>query len=141
MAVSASFANCFGGAYPKSLKHISQAYKLTNERLSGPEALSDQTIAVVTMFAVYQRIHHLQAHGLIHFEGLRRMIRLRGGLVELAKENRGLAQKPWRYVLLSILDVSSAQNLQASPRVRTPRWVTNWLESMRCTWGNWLATA
>ncbi|KAF2690952.1 hypothetical protein K458DRAFT_326926 [Lentithecium fluviatile CBS 122367] len=99
LAVSASFTDHFGGnvkAFPEALSHISQAYKLINERLSGPEASSDKAIAVVTVLAIYQRIHHQQSNGLMHFEGLRRMIELRGGLAKLAKENRALAQKPWR---------------------------------------------
>ncbi|CAO2651712.1 Nn.00g042820.m01.CDS01 [Neocucurbitaria sp. VM-36] len=125
LAVATFFAGHFGGSpmvYSDSLKHISQAYKLINERLSGPEALSDQAIAVVTMFAVFQRIHHQQANGLVHFEGLRRMIQLRGCLVKVAKENRALAQKPWRLALefalqdgsptgLSLWDVPSGAGL------------------------------
>lgn len=72
---------------------------MTNERLSSFEACSDQAIAVVTMLAIYQRMHHQQAVGLVHFQGLRRMVELRGGLAKLASENRALAQKPWRLAL------------------------------------------
>jgi hypothetical protein len=72
---------------------------MTNTRLSGPEACSDKAIAVVTMLAIYQRMHHQQAVGLVHFEGLRRMINLRGGLKRFSRENRTVAQKPWRLAL------------------------------------------
>jgi hypothetical protein len=72
---------------------------MTNQRLSGAEACSDKAIAVVTMLAMYQRMHHQQSIGLVHFDGLRRMIELRGGLAQLALENRTLAQKPWRLSL------------------------------------------
>lgn len=72
---------------------------MTNERLSSSEACSDKAIAVVTMLAIYQRIHHQQAIGLVHFNGLRRMVDLRGGLAKLSSENRALAQKPWRLAL------------------------------------------
>jgi hypothetical protein len=72
---------------------------MTNKRLSGPEACSDEAIAVVTMLAIYQRMHHQQAVGLVHFKGLKRMIQLRGGLAKLATEHRALAQKPWRLAL------------------------------------------
>jgi hypothetical protein len=41
-------------------------------------------------------MHHQQAVGLVHFQGLRRMIALRGGLVQLSRNNRAVAQKPWR---------------------------------------------
>jgi hypothetical protein len=69
---------------------------MTNARLSGPDACSDKAIAVVTMLAIYQRMHHQQAVGLVHFKGLRRMIALRGGLAQLSRNNRAVAQKPWR---------------------------------------------
>jgi hypothetical protein len=72
---------------------------MTNERLSGSESCSDKAIAVVTMLAIYQRMHHQQSIGLVHLNGLRRMVELRGGLARLTSENRGLAQKPWRLAL------------------------------------------
>jgi hypothetical protein len=50
------------------------------------------------MFSIYQRMHRMQSTGLIHLSGLQQKIRLRGGLVELAKSDRCLAGKPWRYV-------------------------------------------
>ena len=80
----------------EGLRHMSQAYKLINERLSSNKACSDQAIAVVTVLAIYQRMHDHNPNGLVHFNGLCRMIQLRGGLAKLAKENRTLAQKPWR---------------------------------------------
>ena len=67
-----------------------------NERLSSRDACSDKAIAVVTILAIYQRMHHNQSLGLIHFAGLCRMIQLRGGLAKFARENRIVAQKPWR---------------------------------------------
>jgi hypothetical protein len=72
---------------------------MTNKRLSGSDACSDEAIAVVTMLAIYQRMHHQQDIGLVHFKGLKRMIQLRGGLAKLAIEHRALAQKPWRLAL------------------------------------------
>jgi hypothetical protein len=99
LAISASFPTHFGGPRrisPSALHHISLAYRMTNARLSGPDACSDKAIAVVTMLAIYQRMHHQQAVGLVHFKGLRRMIALRGGLAQLSRNNRAVAQKPWR---------------------------------------------
>jgi hypothetical protein len=81
---------------------------MTNKRLSGPRACSDEAIAVVTMLAIYQRMHHEQAIGLVHFEGLKRMIQLRGGLAKLTIEHRALAQKPWRLALEFALQDGSA---------------------------------
>jgi hypothetical protein len=51
------------------------------------------------MLAFYQRMHHQHAVGLVHFQGLRRMIDLRGGLARLVRENRAVGQKPWRLAL------------------------------------------
>ncbi|KAF2029430.1 hypothetical protein EK21DRAFT_67800 [Setomelanomma holmii] len=102
LAISSSFPTHFGGPRTiskEALTHISRAYRLTNERLSSPEACSDKAIAIVTMLAVFQRVHHQHAIGLVHFEGLKRMIKLRGGLEKLMQEHRVLAQKPWRLAL------------------------------------------
>jgi len=59
------------------------------------------------VLAIYQRLHGQQSLGLVHFKGLHRMIQLRGGLAKLAKENRTLAQKPWRYVAIYHTSVDS----------------------------------
>jgi hypothetical protein len=105
LAISTSFSDHFGGTIETcsaALSHISEAYRLINERLSSDEQVSDISIAVVTVLAIYQRMHHQQYTGLVHFQGLRQMIQLRGGLARLAKEHPTLAQKPWRYVLLNL---------------------------------------
>ncbi|KAF1946938.1 hypothetical protein EJ02DRAFT_430485 [Clathrospora elynae] len=102
LAVSSSFSHSLGSTLKPSseaLTHISNAYRLVNERLSGLEACSDKVIAVVTVLAIYHLIHHQQGVGLVHFEGLRQMIKLRGGLRRLSRDNRGLAQKPWRLAI------------------------------------------
>jgi hypothetical protein len=85
-------------ASPDVLEHLSRAYRLTQRRLASPEAISDKAIAGVTILAIYQLVHGNVAVGLVHFDGLCRMIRLRGGLAKLMKHNRALAQKPWRSV-------------------------------------------
>ena len=73
-----------------------------NLKLSGPESVSDSAIAAVVTLAIYQQIHHLHSVGLIHLNGLYRMIELRGGIARLMKENRALALKPLRYVHLFV---------------------------------------
>ncbi|RYP93165.1 hypothetical protein DL770_000739 [Monosporascus sp. CRB-9-2] len=84
------------GISSKALYHISRAYALVNLKLSGPEAVSDSAIAAVVTLAIYQQIHHQRSAGLIHLNGLYRMIQLRGGISRLMKENRALALKPLR---------------------------------------------
>lgn len=73
---------------------------MVNQMLSGPESVSDIAIATVTTLALYERAHQ-QLTGLVHLDGLYRMIQLRGGIARLTKVNRCLAQKPWRYVFHS----------------------------------------
>ncbi|KAL1591395.1 hypothetical protein SLS60_012008 [Paraconiothyrium brasiliense] len=99
LAIKASFRDPFGmqaKASPDALEHLSKAYKLTQQRLTGPEAISDKAIAGVTILAIYQLVHGNVDVGLVHFDGLCKMVRLRGGLAKLMKHNRALAQKPWR---------------------------------------------
>jgi hypothetical protein len=99
LAITASFADVFGGRREVSreaLGHLSEAYKMVNQKLQGPESVSDTTIATVITLAIYQRVHHQQQTGLIHFYGLLRMIELRGGIETVQKQNRALAQKALR---------------------------------------------
>lgn len=99
LALSASFVDVFLGEVkisPMALNHLTKAYDLLNKRLSGPEALSDETIAVVTMLALFQRMHQQHSAGLVHFDGLCRMARARGGIARLSAENRALASKSVR---------------------------------------------
>ena len=101
LAISASYVDFFErkpGISPKTLYYISQAYALVNLKLSGPESVSDSAIAAVITLTIYQQIHHLHSTGLIHLNGLYRMIQLRGGIARLMKENRALALKALRYV-------------------------------------------
>ncbi|KAF2229725.1 hypothetical protein EV356DRAFT_455228 [Viridothelium virens] len=99
LAISASYVDFFerkSSISPKTLHHISKAYELVNLRLSGPQSVSDSAIAAVVTLAIYQQVHHQHSTGLIHLNGLYRMIQLRGGIARLMKENRALALKPLR---------------------------------------------
>jgi hypothetical protein len=99
LAIKASFAELttkHAETSPASLTHLSKAYRFTQKRLDGPNAVSDKAIAAVTILAIYQLVHGHVGVGLVHFNGLCRMIELRGGLGVLLQQNRALAQKPWR---------------------------------------------
>jgi transcription factor-like protein len=99
LAIASSFTDSFGGhaqASPRSLNYLSKTYALVNKKLSGPEATSSSVIATVTSLVVYHRIHDFQETGLIHFHGLERIIRPRGGMAALARESPIIALKPWR---------------------------------------------
>ncbi|KAJ5116634.1 hypothetical protein N7456_000982 [Penicillium angulare] len=99
LAISASYVN-FVRRKPyistNTLHHISQAYALVNNKLSGPNSVSDSAIAAVVSLVIYQQIHHQVATGLVHLGGLYKMIQLRGGIGKLMQENRALALKPLR---------------------------------------------
>ncbi|KAH8176365.1 hypothetical protein LIA77_04783 [Sarocladium implicatum] len=80
---------------PKALKHLGKAYALISERLSGPRATSNETIATVTSICLYQRLHQLRSIGMVHFQGLQKILALKGGMGKFATEDRYLALKPW----------------------------------------------
>lgn len=75
----------FGGGVssPEALGHLSQAFTLVNRRLMSDEALSDSTLGIVLMLIFQEQIREEQWEAKIHYEGLRKMIELRGGLSQL----------------------------------------------------------
>ncbi|KAI1133365.1 hypothetical protein F5Y10DRAFT_287747 [Nemania abortiva] len=81
---------------PVALHHMSKVYRLVNERLSGNEALSDTTIAVVASINIYDRLYGDPQKALVHLNGVTRMIALKGGVRELAKRNFVIAEKAFR---------------------------------------------
>lgn len=84
----------------EALRHLSQTLRLVNGRLSGLEAVSDITMAVIVMLIKYEPLHGRYRRGLFHLDGLQRMIQMRGGITQLARENPELAQKIFRYCFL-----------------------------------------
>ena len=72
-----------------------KAYNSVNERLSSDDALSDEALASVVSLTLFERVHAHNSKGHIHFQGLQRMVRLRGGLSSLT-DNRELLLKLWR---------------------------------------------
>lgn len=99
LAIKSSFVESSSNhaeALPNALEHLSKAYRITQNRLNGPKAASDASIACVTVLAIYQLVHGHFETGLVHFNGLCRMIQARGGIAKLLKDHRALAQKPWR---------------------------------------------
>jgi len=81
---------------PIALYHMSQTFRLIGQKLSSDEALSDSTIAVVTSTSVYDRLNGNPRKAMIHFEGVCRIIALRGGIGALAKRNFLIAEKTFR---------------------------------------------
>jgi hypothetical protein len=75
-----------------AIRHLSQTFRLVNKRLSGNDAASDMTVAVVVVMAQYSRLQGQYHEGVVHLEGLQRMIELRGGISQLAKSEPGLTR-------------------------------------------------
>lgn len=100
MAVSIASINKLApvaGDADREMYHLGHTLCLVNQRLSGTEATCDATLAAVAMMAQYERHQGRHAQGLLHLDGLYRLVNLRGGIRELLRENITLAQKIVRY--------------------------------------------
>ena len=93
-----------------AFEHLSTAIQLVNPRLSSKNAVSDINIAVVCVLAQFERSRNRFEDGLVHMDGLEKMIRLRGGICALMREKGPMAQKLIR------LDLEYALNLGTRPR-------------------------
>lgn len=83
------------------MHHLSLAFRLINDKLSGNEAASDTTIAVVLTMSHYYRLQGQFSQGLVHLQGLERMVKMRGGISNLRMKQYTLAQKIFRLVIKS----------------------------------------
>lgn len=77
----------------EGMRHLSLAFRLVNERLSGMNPVSDITMAVVVVLTQYERLQGHYGQVLIHLDGLQRMVELRGGMSQLKLAGTSLAQK------------------------------------------------
>ncbi|TRX96054.1 hypothetical protein FHL15_003196 [Xylaria flabelliformis] len=82
----------------EALSHLSRSMRLVNQRLAGEQkvALSDTTLGAVIVMVQLERLLGYHRYALIHFDGLQKIIALRGGIVTLFQENPGIAQKALR---------------------------------------------
>ncbi|KFY40278.1 hypothetical protein V495_05502 [Pseudogymnoascus sp. VKM F-4514 (FW-929)] len=80
----------------EAVRHLLEAFRLINERLSREGAISDSTIAVVVILAQHERIRGHHREGLVHLGGLERMVQLRGGIEALSRYRPGLTQKMFK---------------------------------------------
>ena len=77
-------------------RHLAQAFMLVNQRLSQADALSDNSIAVVVMLTHFERLRGRYFKGLVHLDGLCKMVEMRGGIVQLTRDQPSLGQKVTR---------------------------------------------
>ncbi|KAI0468179.1 hypothetical protein F4859DRAFT_216954 [Xylaria cf. heliscus] len=82
----------------EALRHLSRSLRLVNQRLAEDRelALSDTTLGVVIVMTQHERLLGYHHHALIHFEGLQRIIDLRGGIIKLISDSPAIAQKALR---------------------------------------------
>lgn len=82
----------------ESFYHLSRSMRLVNQRLTadGELALSDATLAVIIAMTQHERLLGYDHHALVHFEGLQRIITLRGGISKLVSDCQSVAQKALR---------------------------------------------
>ncbi|KAK3301881.1 uncharacterized protein B0T15DRAFT_404983 [Chaetomium strumarium] len=66
-------------------RHICWALRMVNARLSGPNAAAEENITVILTLGMYERYDGNYRHGLVHLDGLRRIVEMRGGVAELAR--------------------------------------------------------
>ncbi|KFY31546.1 hypothetical protein V493_01003 [Pseudogymnoascus sp. VKM F-4281 (FW-2241)] len=97
----------------ESMRHLSQTFRLINERLSKNDAVSDETIAVVVILAQHERIRGRYREGLVHVGGLERMAQLRGGAAALSRYRPGLTQKMFKVDLEYALYQGTATRFSA----------------------------
>ncbi|KAH8706319.1 hypothetical protein BGZ61DRAFT_449721 [Ilyonectria robusta] len=97
LAMTATYLTLFhkpGSETLEATRHFSQAFRLINHKLSQPSTPSDSTLAVVASFAIHSNLIRDTPRGLIHFDGLQRILSLRpGGLASLGDSNRTLMHK------------------------------------------------
>lgn len=84
------------GHAAEAMRHLSHAFRMVNERLANGSTISDGTMAVVIMMSKYEPLRGKHRLGLLHLEGLQRMVDMRGGISKLAGEKAGLTQKMFR---------------------------------------------
>lgn len=79
-------------ATPTALSYQAKAYSIVNERLHGPEGLSNSTIWVITLLIHQEYLNQRFDIAALHAKGVERIVKMRGGLEKL-EDNRALVLK------------------------------------------------
>ncbi len=75
------------------VRHHCLALRLVNARLSGRDAVSNETLTVVLILGLYERYQGDHERSRVHLDGLQRMVNMRGGMRELVRTGPDLARK------------------------------------------------
>lgn len=86
-----------------ALVHQSRAYSIVNQRLRGPDNLTDSTIWIIILLINQEQLNQRFDIAKIHTQGLERVVEMRGGLEQL-DHCRPLVLKLCKYVFLSSVD-------------------------------------
>ncbi|KAL2197065.1 hypothetical protein P885DRAFT_68949 [Corynascus similis CBS 632.67] len=78
------------------MRHHCFALRLLNSRLSGEHAASNQNLIAVIVLSMYERQQGEHRRGLVHLDGLERLMQLRGGVAAFIKSRPDLARKIFR---------------------------------------------
>ncbi|UKZ68415.1 uncharacterized protein TrAtP1_009452 [Trichoderma atroviride] len=89
--------------------HITQVFRLINERISRGERVSYPTMVVVMSLSTYESTRGRYDRGIIHLSGLHRMIEMQGGMGRVGLEKPEIMQKIYR------ADLDYALRLGSSP--------------------------
>lgn len=72
-----------GVSSAEALYHLSNTFTLIKKRLQSDDALSDSTLGMILMLIFQEQMRNERTQAEIHYEGLRQMIELRGGIAQL----------------------------------------------------------
>ncbi|QYS97697.1 hypothetical protein H0G86_004918 [Trichoderma simmonsii] len=94
-----------------TIRHLTQAFRLINERISRAEHVSNSTLAVVMSLSTYESTRGRYDRGMIHLSGLFRMVETRGGPERIGSEEPEIMQKIYR------ADLDYALRFGATPKL------------------------
>lgn len=72
-----------GASSPKALHYLSRTFTQVRQRLQDDRNLSDGTIALVLSLVIQEQVRGQRDLAAIHWQGVQRMVHLRGGLSKL----------------------------------------------------------
>ncbi|KAH8812227.1 hypothetical protein F5884DRAFT_784799 [Xylogone sp. PMI_703] len=73
----------YGVSTAKALHHLSKTFTLIKKRLESDDALSDTTLGIILLLIFQEQMRKSKLASRIHYDGLKKMIELRGGCSQL----------------------------------------------------------
>ncbi len=88
---------CNGGEHPQqAMSHHVHTLRLLNKNLSGGDPACSENMAVIVVMLQYERHIGRYEQGLVHLNGLLRMVELRGGIGKMVEVEPTIALKVFR---------------------------------------------